>query len=150
MVNSRGTSAIAWRFKCSVTRMRKPYLLVSTFFLLVGLAQADVSGKWSGTVDIDTPDGKASLPITAEFKQQDKALTGTIGKQGEPQYPIEKGALESGKMSFEFTAPDADEESGQQKFTLRLDVVQDNQIQGEFKSVNGVKLIGKVTLARAK
>ena len=49
------------------------------------------------------------------------------------------------------TAPEADEESGHRKYTLRLNVVSESQLQGEFDFVtNGNKVIGKVTLARAK
>jgi len=132
--------------------MRKLILPMAAFFLLAAFAKADVSGKWRGSAEFKTPDGESMVvPISAEFKQQDKSLSGTTGKEGEEQYPIEKGQIDSGKLSFEFTAPEADEDSGKRTYTLRLNVISESQLQGEFDFlVNGTKMTGKVTLARAK
>ncbi len=125
---------------------------MAAFFFLAGFAMADVSGKWRGSAEFKTPEGESMVvPISAEFKQQDKSVNGTTGKEGEEQYPIEKGQIDGGKLSFEFTAPEGDEESGQRKYTLRLNVISESQLQGEFEFLtNGTKMTGKVTLARAK
>jgi hypothetical protein len=131
--------------------MRKLYLPLAAFLLLAGIARADVSGKWSGSAEVQTPDGAHALPVTAVFKQQDQSVSGTIGKEGEEQYPIEKGTLDNAKLTFEFTAPEEDEASGKRLYTMRLNVLSDSQLQGEFDFVtNGTKVTGKVTLARAK
>ena len=131
--------------------MRKLFLPLAAFLLLAASARADVSGKWSGTAELQTPDGLMSLPISAEFKQQEKTVRGTIGKQGEEQFPIEKGALDNGKLTFEFTAPEEEEASGHRTYTMRLNSTGDAQLQGEFDFVtNGQKVTGKITLARAK
>ena len=132
--------------------MRKVILSVAAFFLLAGFAQADVSGKWNGSAEVKTPDGESMVVrISAEFRQQDKSLSGTTGKQGEEQYPIEKGQIDGGKLSFEFTAPEGDEESGKRLYTMRLNVVSESQLEGEFDFLmSGAKMTGKVTLARAK
>jgi len=131
--------------------MRKLILPLAAFVLSAGIVMADVSGKWSGSAELETPDGTQKIPISAEFKQKDKSVSGTTGKEGDEQYPIEKGLFDGNKVTIEFTAPEADEESGHRKYTLRLNVVSESQLQGEFDFVtNGNKVIGKVTLARAK
>lgn len=132
--------------------MRKLILASATFLLLTVYARADINGKWSGSAEVKTPEDESLvLPVSAEFKQQDKSVSGTIGKEGEEQYPIEKGALDAGKLSFEFTAPEGDEESGKRTYTVRLNVVSEAQLQGEVEfTANGAKVTGKLTLARAK
>jgi hypothetical protein len=132
--------------------MRKLFVSMAAFFVMACLAKADVSGKWSGSAELKTPEGESQvLPVSAEFKQQDKLVNGTIGKEGEEQYPIEKGAIESSKLSFEFTAPEEDEASGKRIYTVRLNVVSEAQLEGEFEfTTNGAKVTGKLTLARAK
>jgi hypothetical protein len=132
--------------------MRKLILPVAAFVLSAGIVMADVSGKWRGSAEFKTPDGESmAVPTSAEFKQQDKSLSGTTGKEGEEQYPIEKGQIDGDKLTFEFTAPEANEDSGKRTYTLRLHVTGEPQLQGEFDFlVNGAKMTGKVTLARAK
>ena len=131
--------------------MRKLILPVAAFLMLAPFAMADVSGKWNGSAEIETPDGKQSIPISAEFRQQDKAVNGTIGKQGEEQYPIEKGAVEGGKLTFEFTAPEEDEASGKRLYRMRLNVASESELQGEVEfAMNDEKVTAKVTLTRAK
>jgi len=132
--------------------MRKLVVLFMAFMLGAAWATAgDVSGKWRGSASVKLPDGDQAVPISAEFKQQDKSVTGTTGKDGEEQYAIEKGKIEDGKLIFEFTAPEEDEPSGKRTYTLRLNVVSDSQLEGEFEAMaNGGKIMGKVTLTRAK
>lgn len=105
-------------------------------------------------MEIKTPElgeSQVVLPVSAEFKQQDKSVSGSIGKEGQEQYPIEKGAIESSKLSFEFTAPEEDEASGKRTYTVRLNVVSETQLEGELEfTTNGAKVTGKMTLARAK
>jgi len=132
--------------------MRRLVFLVVTFMLSAAWATTgDVSGKWRGSASVKLPDGDQVVPISAEFKQQDKSVTGTTGKDGEEQYAIDKGKIDDGKLSFEFTAPEEDEPSGKRTYTLRLNVVSDTQLEGEFEAMaNGGKMVGKVVLTRAK
>lgn len=132
--------------------MQKLIFPLAAFILLAAFAKADVSGKWRGSAEMKTPDGESMVvPISAEFKQQDESITGSTGKEGEEQYPIEKGQIDGGKLSFEFTAPEGDEDSGKRTYTMRLSVVNDSELQGEFDALmNGTKMIGKIKLARAK
>jgi hypothetical protein len=132
--------------------MRRLILLIAAFLMLAPFALADVSGKWSGTAEVKMLEGEAMvLPVRAELKQHDKSVSGSIGKEGEEQYPIEKGINDGGKLSFEFTAPEAEEESGERKYLVRLNVVSESQLQGDIDFVVfGTKVTGKVTLTRAK
>jgi hypothetical protein len=113
---------------------------------------ADVTGKWSGSAELKTPDGDAQvLPVQAEFKRQDKSLSGSIGKAGDQQWPIAKGKIEDGKINFEFEAAEGDEASGKRLYTVRLTVVSETQLQGEFDfAADGNKVTGKLTLTREK
>ena len=54
-----------------------------------------------------TPDGDlAIILIHADFKHHGKALTGTIGKEAVGQWPIDKGKVADGQVTFEFTSRD--------------------------------------------
>jgi len=131
----------------------KMLMCCTTLLLLPVLAAAaDVSGKWRGSASVQMPDGQSMVvPVSAEFKQQDKSLTGTTGKDGEEQYAIERGKIEEGNLSFEFTAPEEDEPSGKRTYTMRLKIVSDAKLDGEFEAMaNGTKMVGKVMLTRTK
>jgi hypothetical protein len=122
-------------------------LVLSLFLLLLPLtAAADVSGKWSGSMDITAPDGTAqSTPVTAEFKQDGKTITGTAGREGDDQLTIEKGLLDGDTLTFEVEAPDG-------KYSVTLRLVSDSKLQGEttFNDPNGNKLTAKLAFERAK
>jgi len=123
-------------------------LLMSVFLLLAPLAgsAADVSGKWTGSMDIKTPDGQAqSMPVRAELKQDGKSVTGTAGREGEEQYPIQKGTIEDKKFTFEVQAPDGN-------YEVSLTVVGESQLQGEvtFNDRDGNKQTASITFTREK
>jgi hypothetical protein len=119
--------------------------------LLTGpLASAsDITGDWSGSAELKSPDGQAMvLDVHATFKQANGAVTGTIGKEEDDQYPIDNGKIEDNKITFEFTAPEGTEP---RLYTVRLTVVNETQLQGEFEFKAGDdKVTGKLTLTRAK
>jgi hypothetical protein len=63
----------------------------------------DLSGKWTGTFNIQGPDG-AMLEqgaIVMNLKQTGAALTGTIGPSEEEQLPIVQGKVEGDKVTIE-------------------------------------------------
>jgi hypothetical protein len=73
------------------------------------------------------------------------------GKRARNNTKSKKGMLDGGKLSFEFVAPEEEEASGKRLYTMRLNVISDTQIQGEFDFVtNGAKVTGKVMFARAR
>jgi len=136
---------LLWLRECFCPDMGK--LLLSLFLLLLPLtAAADVSGKWSGSMDIKAPDATMqSTPVTAEFKQDGRTVTGTAGREGDDQLTIENGLLDGGTLTFDVEAPDG-------KYSVSLKLVGDTKLEGEttFSDPNGNKLTAKLTFERAK
>ena len=120
-----------------------------SLFLLVAplaLAAGDITGKWSGSMDMKAPDGSAqSMPVTAEFKQDGKTVTGTAGREGDEQLALEKGMVDGEKFTFEVTAPDG-------VFAINLTLMSDTQLQGDVTHTDqdGNKATAKLTLAKGK
>ena len=120
-----------------------------SLFLMVAplaLAAGDISGKWSGSMDMKAPDGSAqSMPVTAEFKQDGKTVTGTAGREGDEQLALEKGMIDGEKFTFEVTAPDG-------VFAINLTLMSDTQLQGDVTHTDqdGNKATAKLTLAKGK
>jgi hypothetical protein len=78
--------------------------LVLAAFATAAAAQTATgfTGKWQGTFTMQRPDGTEGNPnqVAFDLTQKGKALTGTAGPP-EQQWPIDKGAVEGGKASFE-------------------------------------------------
>lgn len=129
--------------------MKRLITNVSLLLLLAGLANADISAKWKGSGEVQTPDGQTqTVSVSAELKQQGSAVTGTIGKEGEERYSIEKGKVEDKTITFEFQAP---EDSQMRLYTVKLTIVNDTQLQGSFEfQAEDNKVTGKLTLAKVQ
>ncbi len=86
-------------------------LLTLTFatLLLAGSAYAaDVTGKWSGTVTVKTPDGQANeQPAWMSLKQVGSALTGTAGPAADRQSTIQEGKVDGDRVEFKVSIEDA-------------------------------------------
>jgi hypothetical protein len=123
----------------------KLYLLLPC--LTVALWGADVSGKWSGVIEVDdTSSGtKINTSVKAEFTQQTTAVSGKIGrKEDEEAEPIRNGKVQGNTVVFEVRSA---ETSGAMKFSLV--VVGDNRIEGDMKgAVDTGPITGKVKLTR--
>lgn len=66
---------------------------------------ADVSGKWSGTFLITTPDGESrDESALLDLKQAGTELTGSAGPNADKQYTILKGKVDGNKVTFEVQA----------------------------------------------
>lgn len=80
--------------------------LVLLFALAAALVSAapspSVAGKWTGDVDIKTPDGQdISAPFAADLKCTDgKTVTGTIQTGDSPDIAISKGMFDGEKLTF--------------------------------------------------
>jgi len=117
------------------------------FWLLPGLALllsgADISGKWSGTIDVE--DAGSSTEVQVELIQKGGAVTGKVGRVGGgDEGEIRNGKVEGEKISFELTSSYS---TTPFKFTLTL--VKDH-LEGEMKgSMDQGDIIGKVKLSRA-
>jgi hypothetical protein len=117
--------------------------------LALTLYGADVSGKWTGTVDVADPANaeKISTPVKAELKQSADTVTGQIGRVQDTQMEnIRDGKLAGKTLTFDVLPEEAMKPL---KFTLTL--VTDDRIEGDMAGEIDVgKIQGKVVLTRAK
>ena len=106
---------------------------------------ATLTGKWTGTLTRTAPDGRTqSIDFMFDLTQKGKVLTGTVGPNAERQWPIEKGTVDGGKISFRVQQPDGPLRT----FTLKL--VKD-RLEGEMLAeMNGQSFTAKVDGSRAK
>lgn len=124
--------------------------------LLVMLAPfasaADLTGKWSGSLEAKTPSGEAVVvPANVELKQQGDEVTGRVWKDTEHQFSIEKGTISGDQITFEFRAPEGSEEADPIVHAVRLSVVSQSRLQGQIEfAIEGEKMTGKLTLTREK
>jgi hypothetical protein len=114
----------------------------------LGAISATVSGRWSGTIDIEDPGSGTTIttPVQVEFIEKDGVLSGKIGRKDEPDNaPIQNAKVENGHLHFEATSLEV---NGPVKFDLTLT---GDQMQGEMKaSVDSDDLVGKVKISREK
>jgi hypothetical protein len=105
----------------------------------------NLTGKWTGTLTRTAPDGRTqSIDFMFDLTQKGKVLTGTVGPNAERQWPIEKGTVDGGKISFRVQQPDGPLRT----FTLKL--VKD-RLEGEMLAeLNGESFTAKVDGGRAK
>jgi hypothetical protein len=112
-------------------------------FALIAAADTSVTGKWSGSFNITTPDGQTKED-TAYFdlKQNGAEITGTVGPNEDQQFPI-KGKIEGDKITIEV------DHEGQ---TIHLDLVlAEDRITGEANmSHEGETAKAKVDVKRVK
>jgi hypothetical protein len=122
--------------------MKKAFLLLPV--LALALSASDVSGKWSGTIDIE--DSGSTIPIQVEFVQKSDVVSGKVGRTGSAdEGTIRNGKVDGTKLSFEVVSH---ETSSAFKWTLTL---VNDQLEGEMKgSVDEGEIVGKVKLSREK
>ncbi|MEO8371355.1 MAG: hypothetical protein ABI806_19370 [Candidatus Solibacter sp.] len=85
--------------------------------LTLSASAADVTGTWSGSLKVTGPDGQVQDDTIHLILKQDGAkLTGTAGPSAEQQLPIDKGAVDGGKVTLEVSVG-----QGVFKFELALD-----------------------------
>ena len=122
--------------------MRLPLLLLSSTLIWA----ADVTGTWSGPIEM-TRDGETRSSNALLILKQDGAkITGTIGPNADDRTEVAKGTIDGSDVTLE--AMVADQEL---KVTIRLKVVGD-KLAGEFKvkGPNGPHMAGKMNLERSK
>jgi len=123
--------------------MKKLWLLPC---LAASLMAADVSGKWTGNVEVDDPAGGSTIntQVRAELQQKADAITGAIGRQEDQEGEhIQNAKLDGKRLTFEVSSP---ETNGLVKFVLTLE---GDRLDGEMSgSMDGTPLTGKVHLSR--
>ncbi len=110
---------------------------------------ADVSGKWSGSIEVSDPStgDKINTPVKVIFDQKNGTVSGKIGRTEDDQTEdIRNGKLDGNKLTFDVQPPEA---TSAMKFQLVL--VADDRIEGEMKGAVDVgNVSGKVTLQKDK
>jgi hypothetical protein len=110
------------------------------------LAAADVSGKWSGNIEVEDPGGGETIntQVHADLRQTADAVTGTIGRQGDQAVEsIRNARLDGKRFTFEVSSAEA---NGLVKFALTLE---GDRLDGEMSgSLDGAAFTGKVHLSR--
>ncbi len=111
--------------------------------LALVMSAADISGKWSGTIDVE--DAGSSTDVQVELVQKGGAVSGKIGRAGGgDEGEIRNGKVDGEKVSFEVVSGQT---SSPFRFTLTL--VNDH-LEGEMKgSLDQGEIVGKVKLSRA-
>jgi hypothetical protein len=119
-------------------------LAASVLFAQVG----KVSGKWSGVILIDDPGSgtKIETPVELDLEVKDGALSGKIGRAGDPErVEIRNAKLDGENVTFEASSTEA---AATMRFYLTL---QGERMLGEMKgAAEGNDIVAKVTLSRAK
>ena len=114
--------------------------------LAAALMAADVSGKWTGNVEVEDPAGGSTIDnqVRAELRQNADAITGAIGRQEDREAePIRNAKLDGKRLTFVVSSAEA---SGVIKFVLTLE---GDRLDGELSgTVDGTAITGKVHLHR--
>ena len=125
---------------------RRMFLFSSgVLFLAPALMAADdLTGKWSGSFVITSPDGETKDDVAfMDLKQKGAEITGTAGEGPDRQWAIQKGKVEENKVTFEVQT-----EGPLIKFELTL---VDGHLKGEAKAEHeGKSMKAAVDLQRQK
>jgi len=104
------------------------------------LSASDLTGKWTGTVDMKEDGNAQAMSVVMIVKQDGNKLTGTAGVE-EDQHPIQKGNVDGDTVTFEV-------DSGEAIYYLELKLDGD-QLSGAAKAgPDGEKM--KIALKRVK
>ncbi|HUB34557.1 MAG TPA: hypothetical protein VMA31_16080 [Bryobacteraceae bacterium] len=124
--------------------MKQVWLLLAFAGALFG---ADITGNWSGKVDITDPSSGdvISTPVKARFDQTAAAVSGKIGRAHDDELEeIRNAKLEGKTLVFDVQPPEA---TSPMKFNLVL--VDNDRIEGEMKgAIDSGNISGKVVLTR--
>jgi hypothetical protein len=117
--------------------------------LSFALYATDLTGTWTGTVDVADPANgdKISTPVKAELKQAAGAVTGKIGRTQDTRLEnIRDGKLAGKTLTFNVLPEEATK-----PMVFKLTLVSDDRIEGEMAGEIDVgKITGKVVLTRGK
>ena len=116
--------------------------IVLSLLLLLGAAWAasasDLSGKWTGTIDVKENGESKTVPVLLILKQDGTKLTGSGGGSEEDQHPITKGSVDGDKVKIEAQAED-------DTFYLEL-TVDGDQMSGDVRKGDSERM--KMSLKR--
>ncbi|HYK90533.1 MAG TPA: hypothetical protein VE398_17300 [Acidobacteriota bacterium] len=107
-------------------------------------AGVDLSGKWSGSINLTNAEGNTNLEdVYMVLKTSGNEVTGTAGPDRDRQWPIVNGRLEGTKITFETKDPD-----NGHLWKVQL-LYTEKRLKGEaWSEVEGRKTGGKLDLTR--
>ncbi|HKE23210.1 MAG TPA: hypothetical protein VKB88_12670 [Bryobacteraceae bacterium] len=70
-------------------------------FAVTAMADTDITGKWTGSLNVTTPDGEKNETAFLVLKQTGSDITGSVGPSEDQQFPIQKGKIEGDKITIE-------------------------------------------------
>ena len=119
--------------------------LVLLFLLLSTVLLADVTGRWTGSIVFDGPNGeKVPGTVLLVLKQDGNTVTGTVGPSEEAQKPIQNGKAEENVIIFNVEV----REGVSMKFTLKQT---GEEISGELSGEHdNQKMTATLSLKREK
>ncbi len=114
-------------------------LLMTLFLLLAAwtVQAADLSGKWTGTIDLKEDGQSRTIPVVLVLKQDGAKLTGTGGGNEDDQHPIGKSSVDGDQVQIEV-------QDNEHTFFLNLKVDGD-QMTGDVHKDDGAKMKIAVT-----
>jgi hypothetical protein len=121
------------------------FVLLFASLALAAAAQTNASftGKWEGTFTRQRPDGSEDKnDVVFNLTQKGKVLTGTGGPATQ-QWPVEKGAVNAGKATFEIQQPNGP------LFKFTLTIVK-GRLQGEMVGERDGVVRGRAQVDAAK
>ena len=118
--------------------------LILAAFAGVAMADGGITGKWTGSLNMTSPNGETrESTALLVLKQNGAEITGTVGPNEEEQVPIVKGKIEGDKITME-----AEHDGHSIKFDL---VLAADRITGEANmSGEGQTAKAKLDVTRAK
>ncbi|HXA50929.1 MAG TPA: hypothetical protein VNV86_11515 [Candidatus Acidoferrum sp.] len=120
-------------------------LIALAVFALAAPPDQDLSGKWTGSFNMSSPDGEAhDGGIVMTLKQNGSELTGTAGPNENDQFPITKGKVDGNKITLEVQRGEG------QVIKFELAIAGDRIKGGANMSNNGETRTAKVDVGRAK
>ena len=81
--------------------MRIALITVVVCLLALPALAGDLTGTWSGTIELTGPDGDRTAPVLLILKQSGSEITGSGGGGEDDQHPIKNGKIEGDTLTFE-------------------------------------------------
>lgn len=76
-------------------------VLITLLLTLTAAPQANLTGKWDGTISGSAPDGSARTEqALLILEQKDKTVTGSVGRDEADRHPIVSGSIDGKKVTI--------------------------------------------------
>jgi hypothetical protein len=111
---------------------------------LAAAPESNVTGKWTGSLNLIGPDGQAKdSTALLVLKQTGTEITGTVGPNEDERHAITKGRIEGNKIVLE---------SADGELSIKFDLtLAEDRITGDVNAVGeGRTLKAKLDVTRAK